>query len=105
MVKIYTDILNVVKTRRRLGKVSDLDVVEAKSNLNAAQNSVVRATGLVNEARRNLETLLGRYPAAEIKTAEKFSPLPPPVAASLPAYLLLRRPDCSRLSNRFGCIS
>ena len=93
VVKIYTDILNVVKTRRRLGKVSDLDVVEAKSNLNAAQNSLVRATGLVSEARRNLETLIGRYPAAEIKTAEKFSPLPPPVAASLPFQLLLRRPD------------
>lgn len=93
VVKINTDILDVVKTRRRLGKVSDLDVVEARSNLNAAEGSLVRVQGLVSEARRNLETLLGRYPAAEIKTAEKFSPLPPPVAASLPAQLLQRRPD------------
>ncbi len=93
VVKLNNDILDVVKTRRRLGKVSDLDVVEARSNLNAAEGSLVRVQGLVSEARRNLETILGRYPAAEIKTAENFSPLPPPVAASMPAQLLLRRPD------------
>ena len=45
-VKIYSDLLALVKTKRNLGKVSDLDVVEASANLNSAQSSLRASAGL-----------------------------------------------------------
>ena len=92
-VRIYTELLALVKVRRAAGKVTDLDVAEASGNLNAAQSQLVAAQGLYIQARRNLELLLGRYPAAEIEVALTFTGLPPPVQAGLPSALLNRRPD------------
>jgi len=93
VVTIYTEILELVKTRRSLGKVGDLDVAEASANLNAAQNVLLQSQGIFAETKRNLETLVGRYPSAEIQTAKNFSPVPPPIQAGLPSQLLERRPD------------
>jgi multidrug efflux system outer membrane protein len=93
VVSVYTEMLALVKARRELGKVSDLDVAEASANLNAAQSAVVQAKGTEGEARRNLEEILGRYPSGEITTAVNFVPQPPPVPSGMPSLLLERRPD------------
>jgi len=93
VVSVYTEMLSLVKARRELGKVGDLDVEEASANLNAAKAAVIQANGIEGEARRNLEEILGRYPSAEIKTAVNFSAQPPPLQAGLPSQLLERRPD------------
>jgi NodT family efflux transporter outer membrane factor (OMF) lipoprotein len=92
-VEIYTRLLELVKIRRAAGKVADLDVAEASANLNSAESDLRIAQGLYSEARRALELLLGRYPAAEIEISAAFAPLPQPVAAGLPSSLLERRPD------------
>jgi len=92
-VVIYSNLLDLVKIRRAAGKVSDLDVSEAGANLNAAENDLRSAQALASQARRDLEVLLGRYPGAELKVAEHFAPLPPPVQPGLPSSLLERRPD------------
>ena len=92
-VEVYTALLDLVKVRRAAGRVADLDVAEASANLNAAQSQLRSAQGNYSEARRNLEVLVGRYPAAELEVAENFAALPPPVQAGLPSSLLERRPD------------
>jgi outer membrane protein, multidrug efflux system len=92
-VTIYTKLLELVKVRRAAGKVADLDVAEASYELNEAQSQLASAQGLYSEARRSLEVLVGRYPAAELEVAEAFAPLPPPVAPGMPSSLLERRPD------------
>jgi outer membrane protein, multidrug efflux system len=92
-VEIFARLLELVKIRRAAGKVADLDVAEASANLNTAESDLRLAQGLYSEARRALELLLGRYPAAEIEISAAFAPLPPPVAAGLPSSLLERRPD------------
>jgi len=92
-VAIYSKLLDLVKIRRTAGKISDLDVVEAGANLNASENELRSAQGLASQSRRDLEVLLGRYPNAELKVAENFAPLPPPVQPALPSSLLERRPD------------
>jgi len=92
-VAVYEDLLELVKLRRDAGKVADLDVAEASADLNTAQSKLRTALGVYSEARRGLELLLGRYPAAEIEVAQGFAPLPPPVPAGLPSALLERRPD------------
>jgi len=92
-VRVYTDLLALVKVRRAAGKVADLDVAQASGALNAAKSELVAAQGTYLEARRALELLLGRYPAAQIEVAQGFTTLPPPVQAGLPSALLNRRPD------------
>ncbi len=92
-VRIYTQLLDLVKIRRAAGKVADLDVAEADANLSAAESSLHTFQGQYSEARRALELLLGRYPAAELAVAQDFCPLPPPIQAGLPSALLERRPD------------
>jgi outer membrane protein, multidrug efflux system len=92
-VAIYSNLLDLVKIRRAAGKVTDLDVAEAAADLNAAQGQLRVNQGLYSDARRSLEVLLGRYPAAELAVAESFTPVPPPVQAGLPSSLLERRPD------------
>jgi NodT family efflux transporter outer membrane factor (OMF) lipoprotein len=99
-VDIYTRLLELVKVRRAAGKVADLDVAEASYELDEAQNQLAFAQGLYSEARRALEVLLGRYPSAELRVAEAFAPLPPPIAAGLPSSLLERRPDIVSAERR-----
>jgi len=92
-VATYSRLLELVRVRRDAGRVADLDVAEASANLNQAESDVRIAQGRYSEARRALELLLGRYPAAEIDVSTTFATLPPPVAAGLPSSLLERRPD------------
>jgi NodT family efflux transporter outer membrane factor (OMF) lipoprotein len=92
-VQIYADLLDLVQVRRAAGKVSNLDVAEASGNLGSAESALNTIQGQYSEARRTLELLLGRYPAAELAVAPAFAPVPPPVQAGLPSTLLTRRPD------------
>ena len=92
-VRIYTELLDLVKVRRAAGKVADLDVAEASANLSGAESTLRTFQGQYSEARRTLELLLGRYPAAELTVAQDFCPLPPTIQAGLPSALLERRPD------------
>jgi len=99
-VTIYTKLLELVNVRRAAGKVADLDVAEARYQLDEAKTQLAIAQGLYIEARRTLEVLIGRYPAGELKIAETFAPLPPPIASGLPSALLDRRPDIIAAERR-----
>jgi NodT family efflux transporter outer membrane factor (OMF) lipoprotein len=92
-VTIYDQLLTLVRARRAAGKDSDLDVVDVRAKLETAQSDVERARAQYGEARRGLEVLLGRYPAAEVAVAAKYPPLPAMVGAGIPSALLERRPD------------
>lgn len=99
-VAIYTRLLELVKVRRAAGRVADLDVAEARYQLDEAKTQLAIARGLYIEARRTLEVLIGRYPAGELEIAEAFAPLPPPIASGLPSSLLERRPDIVAAEHR-----
>src|SRR5271169_3712006 len=86
-------LLRSIEVRRAAGRVADLDVAEASYQLDEAQVQLTIAQGLYSQARRTLEVLIGRYPAAELEVAETFTPLPPPIAPGLPSSLLERRLD------------
>ena len=92
-VKIFSDLLELVQVRRSAGKDSDLDVVNTRARVDTAQAALEEAREAYGEARRALEVLLGRYPAAELAVASDYPLLPPPVGAGVPASLLERRPD------------
>ena len=92
-VKIYSDLLELVQLRRSAGKDSDLDVVDVRAKLETAQSDVERARESYGEARRALEVLIGRYPAAEIEVAAIYPALPALGGTGVPSALLERRPD------------
>jgi outer membrane protein TolC len=92
-VTIYGQLLSLVQARRAAGRDSDLDVVDVRAKLEAAQSEVERARERYGEARRVLEVLLGRYPAAEIEVAAAYPALPALPGAGIPSALLERRPD------------
>lgn len=97
---IYAKLLELAQTRRKAGKTGDLDVEQAAANLNNAASLEREAEAVYGMARRNLEVLLGRYPAAEIGIANAFSPLAPLPGASAPGALLARRPDVKAAEQR-----
>jgi multidrug efflux system outer membrane protein len=92
-VRLYEDLLKLAKIREAAGRVATLDVVEASASLNEAQSQLQKMQSLYSEARRNLETLIGRYPGGQLEVDSQFVPVPPPVQAGLPGSLLERRPD------------
>jgi len=92
-VQVYAGLLDLVRVRRAAGKVAEFDVVQASSALATAQSELRGAEQTYSEARRALELLLGRYPAAEIEARRDFLPVPPSVRAGLPSSLIARRPD------------
>ncbi len=91
--ELYRQLVALVEVKAAAGQVGQLDVSEARARLYEAESQSVRAESVYAEARRNLEVLVGRYPAAAIEVRPDFVPVPPPVPASLPAALLERRPD------------
>lgn len=92
-VKVYGELLALVKVRQAAGKDTNLDIADTSAKLDMAHAQVETTRAAYGEAQRALEVLLGRYPDAEIKAALAPPPLPPPVGAGVPASLLERRPD------------
>lgn len=92
-VQVYAELLRLVKIRRSAGRVGDLDVAESAAKLAEAQANLQGAREAYAQARRALEVLVGRYPAAQVDVPKAFPALPPQVSAGLPAALLERRPD------------
>lgn len=92
-VQVYGELLKLVNVRRSAGKDSDLNVADVTAKLDGARSNAEAARQRYGEARRALETLLGRYPAAEIEVAAVFGFLPPPAGAGMPSSLLERRAD------------
>ncbi len=84
----------LAKARYDNGAVSVFDVRLSGADETTAEANLVQRRQNFAEARRALETLMGRYPSAEI-SAQRFS-LPRivvEVPAGMPSELLLRRPD------------
>ena len=76
-------------------RLAETDVATAKANLSQRQSER-------DQAQRQLEILLGRYPSAEIAGAAKLPKVPSTPPAGLPSELLLRRPDILSSERRLA---
>jgi outer membrane protein, multidrug efflux system len=92
-VKVYEELVRVVKAKSASGKVTAQDLSLAEADLASAKERARFAEGAHKESIRSLEVLLGRYPSAELDVAEQFVPVPGPIPAGLPSEMLERRPD------------
>jgi NodT family efflux transporter outer membrane factor (OMF) lipoprotein len=91
-----------VRRRFEAGTRPSLDLRLSLSNLDAAQSEVARRSEALDAAVRQLEILLGRYPAGEIRASEDLPSVPGPIPAGLPSDLLARRPDLLAAERRLA---
>jgi len=91
------------KIRRRYdaGLRPALDLRLALANEEGTVAQVAARERQLDASLRQLEILLGRYPAAEAETQDLPGALPP-VAPGLPAELVRRRPDLLAAENRLA---
>ncbi len=99
-VGILSETLRIVEVKHKVGQISMKDVHLAKGNLAKAQDAERKAKTAMQNAQRGLESLLGRYPAADIETADHLVAVPPSIPAGLPSELLERRPDLIAAEQR-----
>jgi multidrug efflux system outer membrane protein len=92
-VDIFSEVLEIVTVKERVGQVTMQDVYLTGADLSSAEESVQQATAARDSILRGLEVLLGRYPGADIETASEQLPLPPAIPVGLPSDLISRRPD------------
>lgn len=92
-LELYQRTLSLIEAKYEQGQVTKREVALARANVASGQVAVRQARGAREQATRGLEVILGRYPAAAIKGAGEFVPVPPPIPAGIPSELLERRPD------------
>jgi multidrug efflux system outer membrane protein len=101
-IKTSQQQLDIAIAQFDVGKSEQQQVDLAQAQLAQNQAQLAQFTDSYLQIVRGLEVLLGRYPAAELKTAPALAALPPPVPAGLPAQLLERRPDVMAAEYSFN---
>lgn len=92
--------LEVSDAMQIIGKGTERDVHLARAALASAQEAARQAQSAHENALRSLELLLGRYPAADLETAESLVAVPPPIPAGIPSEVMERRPDLIAAEHR-----
>ncbi len=101
-VASYGNTTAFVRQRYEQGLRPAFDLRFALAEQASAEALLAQREEQLDRARRQLEILLGRYPAGAFKTAPDVPPLPPPVPAGLPADLVARRPDLAAAERRLA---
>jgi outer membrane protein, multidrug efflux system len=96
----YDTTVGQVRSRYERGLRSPLDLRLAMSSRSSAAALLADRESQREAAARQLEVLLGRYPAGRIVEAEALPEAPPPVPSGLPSELLQRRPDLEAAERR-----
>jgi NodT family efflux transporter outer membrane factor (OMF) lipoprotein len=102
VVRASEQTLALTRDRLRVGIGDEYDVSLADASLYTARDAERQLALGETEARRALEMLLGRFPAAEIEVATALPQVPGPVPAGLPSELLERRPDVIAAERRIA---
>lgn len=99
-VENYQSALAIIRENYQAGLNSALDVRLAKANVATAQNQLALRQLQLDNQLRSLQILLGRYPTANLKTAEQLPDLKNKIPVGLPSELLQRRPDLMAAEKR-----
>ncbi|WP_165840075.1 efflux transporter outer membrane subunit [Motiliproteus coralliicola] len=93
LVSVLADRLDVLEEGYQAGLVAALDIHLARANLAAERSRLSTRQQNLGSSVRQLELLLGRYPANRQALAQQLPPLPETIPAGLPSELLQRRFD------------
>jgi multidrug efflux system outer membrane protein len=100
MVKSAEELVSLATQRQNIGAGNEQDVALARASLGNYQDAAKQVRLAHAQTLRAMETLLGRYPAAELAARHDFSKLPADVPAGLPLEMLERRPDLVAAERR-----
>jgi NodT family efflux transporter outer membrane factor (OMF) lipoprotein len=105
-VKAQDDTLVLVRSRFDAGITSELDVAQARANLEQTRSQIPLLTAQLRQSMHRLEVLLAQRPgslAAELDGGAGAIPTPPEsIAVGLPSELLRRRPDIRRAEREIA---
>ncbi len=91
-----------IRERYDRGLRPSLDLRLTLSNLAVAEALLHQRRRRLDAMRRQLELLLGRYPAATVELSRELPPVPPLIPVGLPAGLVARRPDLAAAERRLA---
>jgi outer membrane protein, multidrug efflux system len=94
------DYVKITDKRVSVGVGNDQDAALARASFGSALDNLKQAALAHANARRGLELLLGRYPAAELQSRPELPALPGPIPVGLPLRTLERRPDMVAAERR-----
>jgi NodT family efflux transporter outer membrane factor (OMF) lipoprotein len=100
IVGIQKKRVEIAVIMQEIGKGTERDVHLARGAVASAGEAARQALSASEDALRSLELLLGRYPSADIETADKLVAVPPPIPAGIPSGILERRPDLIAAEHR-----
>jgi outer membrane protein, multidrug efflux system len=100
MVSAAMELLDLAQQRYRVGAGSELDVTNARINVETYRDNLRQLDLSREQALRSLELLAGRYPAAALAAATQLDAFPASVPTGLPSELLERRPDVLAAEQR-----
>jgi outer membrane protein, multidrug efflux system len=92
-IKDRRKVVDLVRGRFNRGLTQGLDLRLALTDLTSAEAQLADNRNKMQLAGRQLEVLLGRYPAGKINSRANLPNPPAPLQAGLPSELLQRRPD------------
>jgi len=98
----FSTLATQVRARYERGIRSPLDLRLALANESAAKANLAGRRSQLQAATRQLEILLGRYPAATIRETDGLTTIPGEIPAGLPSELLDRRPDLVAAERRLA---
>jgi NodT family efflux transporter outer membrane factor (OMF) lipoprotein len=100
MVIAAEKLVQLARERQRIGVGNAYDVSVAEASLATYRDAAEQLGLSFRQSVQAIETLVGRYPAAEIEVPVALPQLPGPVPAGLPSELLERRPDVIAAERR-----
>ncbi|MCF6204391.1 MAG: TolC family protein, partial [Methylococcaceae bacterium] len=100
-INSFSNALAIIEQGYDRGIYKALDVRLARSNLLTAKGRKENYLKILDETKRTLEFLLGRYPSASLKMPDQLPITSLPLPNSVPSSLLDRRPDIIAAAERF----
>jgi NodT family efflux transporter outer membrane factor (OMF) lipoprotein len=101
-VENYKTTNEQVHRRYRLGLRPSLDVRLSESNVASAEATLLLWQNQLQQIKKQLDTLLGRYPAGRFDLSEKLPAVEEEVPAGLPADIVRKRPDLVAAEKRLA---
>jgi NodT family efflux transporter outer membrane factor (OMF) lipoprotein len=100
MVKSAQQLVSLAEKRQQVGVGNEQDAALARANLGSFRDNAEQIRLAHSQTLRALELLLGRYPAAELKTRHDLDRFPGPMPVGMPLESLERRPDLIAAERR-----
>jgi NodT family efflux transporter outer membrane factor (OMF) lipoprotein len=97
---VYAELLRLSRIRNQIGQVGEQDIALASADLDRARSRERAYATTGQQVVRGLETMVGRYPSAELALVDDLPVVPAPVPEGIPSELLERRPDLVAAERR-----